>query len=205
MLIIGLTGGVATGKSTVASMLAELGARVVDADVIARQVVEPGKPAWRGLLENYGIHILQDDGTLNRRALGRLVFGNLEELARLNQITHPHILEAIHEQMEALRREGAPVVVLDVPLLFETGLDKQVDAVWVVTATREQQLERLEHRDDLSPDEAEMRLAAQMPLEEKARRAQVVIDNAGTIEDTRRQVLEAWLRHSDNAAAGGAR
>lgn len=201
MIVIGLTGGIATGKTTVARMLAELGAAVVDADAVARRVVEPGLPAWRDLVAAFGPDVLLPDGRVNRPLLARLVFGgDREALERLNRATHPHILAAIRRRLEELGAAACRVAVLDAPLLLETGLDALVDQVWVVRADRALQVDRLAARNDLDPGEAAARIDAQMPLEEKLRRADVVIDNAGSLEETRRQVVAAWER----LLAGGA-
>lgn len=195
MIVIGLTGGIATGKTTVARMLAELGAAVVDADAVARRVVEPGLPAWRDLVAAFGPDVLLPDGRVNRPLLARRAFGgDREALERLNRATHPHILAAIRRRLEELAAAACRVAVLDAPLLLETGLDALADQVWVVRAERRQQVDRLAARNDLDPAEAAARIEAQMPLEEKVRRADVVIDNAGTLEETRRQVVAAWER-----------
>ncbi|QIA28151.1 dephospho-CoA kinase [Thermaerobacter sp. PB12/4term] len=196
-LLIGLTGGIGSGKSSVAAMLASLGAAVVDADAIARAVVEPGEPALARLVEAFGPGILRPDGTLDRRALGRRVFGDDAARKTLEGIVHPAIRKRTWDRIGALMAAGShPAVVWDVPLLFEVGAEKLVDQVWVVTAPRAVRLQRLRQRDpDLSPEELERRMAAQMPLEEKAARAHVVIDNGGDLEATRRQVEAAWRRH----------
>ncbi|MBX6378951.1 MAG: dephospho-CoA kinase [Clostridia bacterium] len=194
MVIIGLTGGIATGKSTVAAMLEELGAVVVDADQVAREVVEPGEILDR-IAAAFGRDVLTPDGRLDRAALGRKVFGDDEALKRLNAITHPEIRRRITRRVEELRREGrAPAVVLDIPLLFEGGVAYAVDEIWVVAVDRETQLRRLMERNGLSRPEAEARVASQMPIEEKVRRADVVIDNSGDLAVTRAQVEAAWRR-----------
>ncbi|MDI9569089.1 MAG: dephospho-CoA kinase [Bacillota bacterium] len=190
MRVIGLTGGIATGKSTVSRMLAEKGLPIVDADLIAREVVEPGKPAYREIVQTFGGEILQADGTLNRKLLGKLVFGDPARLQTLNQITHPRIREEIEGRLQALRDKGTELAVLDAPLLIEANLQPLVDEVWVVTCPRELQIKRLQERDNLSVPEAEGRIKAQMPLEEKIKYAQRVIDNSRDIAHTRRQVQE---------------
>ena len=193
-LLIGLTGGIGSGKSEVARMLAGLGAAVVDADAIAREVVEPGEPALARLVDAFGPGILAPDGRLDRRRLGRLVFGDQEARRRLESIVHPAIRARTTERIARLLQEGLhPAVVWDVPLLFEVGAEGMVDEVWVVTAPRATRLARLKRRDpDLTPEELERRMAAQIPLEEKVARADVVIDNGGDLESTRRQVEAAW-------------
>lgn len=194
MFVIGLTGGVATGKSTVARMLAELGAAVVDADAVARRVVEPGLPAWEALRAAFGPGILHEDGRVDRRALARLAFGRADNLDKLNRATHPFIRAELERHLAALAAAGTPVAVLDVPLLFEADLTAMVDEVWVVVCDRAAQVARLVARSDLTEEEAEARIDSQLPLEEKARRADVVIDNGGTLAETRRQVRAAWER-----------
>ncbi len=192
--MIGLTGGMASGKSTVARMMEEMGAAVIDADVVAREVVEPGGPAWRELVEAFGPSILNADGHLDRRALARLAFADAASLDKLNRATHPHIIAAIRRRLAALAAAGTAVAVIDAALLFETGLAAEVDQVWVVTARREQQIARARLRDALEPEEVEARLASQWPIEDKVMRADVVIDNSGTLPETRRQVEAAWRR-----------
>lgn len=196
MIVIGLTGGIATGKSTVTAALRDLGVPVIDADQVARQVVEPGEPALNEIVTAFGPGLLRADGRLDREKLASLVFSDAAARQRLNHITHPHILCAMDRQRQAAAAAGEPVLALDVPLLFESGMDRSVDRVWVVTATPAQQLQRLMSRDGLTADEAKRRMEAQMPLEEKIRRADAVIDNSGSVEATRarvRNLLEALL------------
>jgi dephospho-CoA kinase len=198
MRVIGLTGGIASGKSTVSGMLRELGARVVDADAIAREVVAPGRPAWEEIVAWLGRDILQADGSIDRRRLGELVFADREARAALEAITHPRIAAAAREALAAAARDGCAVAVLDVPLLYEAGWDRQVDEVWVVYVDAHTQVERLMARDGLTAAQAGVRIAAQGPLAAKADLADVVIDNGGGPESTRAQVAAAWRR-----AAGG--
>ncbi|MCL6450142.1 MAG: dephospho-CoA kinase [Acetobacteraceae bacterium] len=193
MLVIGLTGGIASGKSTVSQMLRQLGAEVIDSDLVARQVIEPESPAWRELVEEFGRFILNRDGTINRRRLGGLVFGHPGRLRRLNQITHPRILARVRGLVEeARRRDGDRVLVIDAPLLIEVGMQSLVDQVWVVMVDPETQVKRLMARDRFTFQEALNRLSAQLPLEEKARQAHAVIDNRGGVEETRAQILRLW-------------
>ncbi|MDT8900729.1 dephospho-CoA kinase [Anaeroselena agilis] len=194
MRVIGLTGGIASGKSTVSGMLRELGARVIDADAIAREVVEPGRPARDEIVAWLGRDILLADGSLDRRKLGELVFGDSKARAVLEGITHPRITAAAKEALAAAEREGCAAAVLDVPLLYEAGWDAYVDEVWVVYVDAATQLRRLMERDSLTEGQAAARVAAQMSLEEKARRADIVIDNSGAPESTAAQVAAAWRR-----------
>ncbi|MGE5590601.1 MAG: dephospho-CoA kinase [Bacillota bacterium] len=196
MIVIGLTGGIATGKSTVTAALRDLGVPVIDADQVARQVVEPGQPALDEIVAAFGPDLLRDDGRLDREKLASLVFADGAARQRLNSITHPHILRAIDRQRQEAAAAGQRVLALDVPLLFEAGMDRSVDRVWVVTASPSQQLQRLMGRDGLTAEEARRRVESQMPLEEKIRRADAVIDNSGSVEATRtrvRNLLEALL------------
>lgn len=193
MLILGLTGGIATGKSTVARMLVELGAVHIDADRLSREVVAPGETAWRAILDRFGCAVFQEDGQLDRKALAALVFSDPQKRVALNEITHPPIIALVRERLAEARASGAGLVLLEVPLLYEAGLDSEVDWVAVVAAAEATQLERLLQRDCLLESEARQRLAAQMPLSEKIRRAHFCLNNNGSLEDTRRQVQELWL------------
>lgn len=192
--MIGLTGAMGAGKSTVARILESLGAAVIDADAVAREVVEPGRPAYQELVAAFGPAILQPDGRLDRRALAGLAFADAAGVERLNRATHPHIIAEIRRRLAALAAAGTAVAVVDAPLLFETGLAGSVDQVWVVTARPEQRLARARRRNALGTDEVRARLAWQWPEEDKVKRADVVIDNSGTLARTRRQVEAAWRR-----------
>ena len=192
MIILGLTGGIASGKSSVAKMLARRGARIIDADRIARQVVEPGQRAWKQIATYFGNDFLLPDGTIDRRKLAACVFADKRKREQLEGITHPEILARVRENLEAARAAGCRVAVLDVPLLIETGWTNMVDQLWLVYAEREVQKARLMHRDNLTPEEAELRLAAQMPLAEKRKYADVIIDNSGSPELTETQIAAAW-------------
>jgi dephospho-CoA kinase len=186
-LILGLTGGIASGKSTVATMFVERGFRLIDADAMARVVVEPGQPALAEITEHFGARVLLPDGRLDRALLGQIVFSDPEERAVLNAITHPRIGERIAERFAELADEPRPIL-LDHPLLYETGQDALVDKVVVVWVDRATQLDRLMRRNTLSREEALARIAAQMDLDAKAARADYVIDNRGSVEETTRQV-----------------
>jgi dephospho-CoA kinase len=188
MRLIGLTGGIASGKSLVSRQLQGLGAVVIDADRIARDVVQPDRPGWEMIVGEFGRSFIDSDGGLDRKALGRLVFNDPRELERLNRITHPLILAEIEKLLQIYRSGHEKVVVLDAPLLFETGLDKFVDEVWVVMVDHQTQVKRLMERDRLMEQDAKHRIRLQIPLEEKASRADRVIDNRGLPEETERQV-----------------
>lgn len=185
MRVIGLTGGIASGKSTVSYILKSLGAVIIDADKVARKVVEPGQPAWQDIVKEFGQQVLNEDMTINREVLGKLVFSDQSLLAKLNRITHPRVIECFREELARMARENPEaVVVLDVPLLFESGMYRLADEIWVVWANEKVQLERLMEREGFTPEEAWQRIRAQMPLEEKARRADRVINNSGTLDET---------------------
>jgi len=176
----------------VAGILRELGARVVDADEVAREVLAPGSPVLARVAERFGREVLREDGSLDRRCLAEIVFRDRQALADLNAITHPPIIEVIRRRIEEARGEGVRVLVIDAPLLLEAGMQGMVDEVWVVTCTRDQQIERLCRRTGLSPREAEARMRAQMPLEEKVRRADRVIPNQGSLAELRAEVERHW-------------
>lgn len=202
MVVIGLTGGIGAGKSTVARLLEELGASVIDADAVARAVVEPGRPAWRELVAAFGAGILAADGRIDRRELARRAFADPDARARLNRATHPHILREIRRRLQALAARSCPVAVLDAPLLLETGLDAAADEVWVVVADPEQEAARAAARSGWTAEEVQARARGQMGREERLRRAHVVIDNRGSLEETRRQVRAAWKRLMSRASGG---
>lgn len=191
-LIVGLTGSIASGKSSVAAMFAELGAVVVSADQLAREAVAPGSSALTELVAAFGPAILTPGGELDRKAIGRLVFADAAARARLNAITHPAIARLAEVRLRELRAGGAPLVIYEAPLLFEAGTGKRVDAVLVVTIEPALQQSRLAGRDQLAPDEVRARIAAQWPQAEKVARADFVIDNSGPLEETRRQVVALY-------------
>ncbi|KOR82154.1 dephospho-CoA kinase [Paenibacillus solani] len=193
---IGLTGGIATGKSTVSSMLAMKGALLVDADVIAREVMLPGHPVLGKVTEHFGQAILLEDGTLDRKKLGELIFNNPEERVVLNGITHPAIRQEIRERTEAFELQYPDrLVVVDIPLLLEAREQyPYLDEIVVVYVPRELQLKRLIERDDLAREAAEARLSSQMDIEQKKALADILIDNSGTLADTQQQVDKLWHR-----------
>lgn len=194
MNIIGLTGGIASGKSTVSRILERLGAVVIDADQLAREAVMPGVPAHRAIVDTFGGGVLLPDGTIDRKALGSIIFADSSARKRLEAIMHPAIRALAEQRLAELRRSGAPVAVYMAALLVEAGATDRVDEVWVVYVDRETQVRRVMARDCLSRSEAEQRLAAQMSMEEKAARGQVVIDNNGTPEELERRVEEIWAK-----------
>ena len=188
MFKLGLTGGIATGKSTVSNHFKELGIPVLDADVVAREVVEPGQPALADIVAEFGDEMLLPDGSLYRKALGAVVFGNPEKLAKLNQFTHPRVQASMRAQADAYAKAGVPLIVLDIPLLLEGKNAAGADAVMVVTVPADVQQERLMARNQLSAENARKRMNSQMPMAEKEQLADYVIDNSGTIAETYEQV-----------------
>jgi dephospho-CoA kinase len=192
--LIGLTGGVATGKSTVARLLAARGAVIVDADQLAREAVEPGSPALAEIAAEFGPAALRPDGALDRPAVAALVFADAGRRRRLEAITHPRIQALMADRIVAALGTQSPLVVADIPLLYENGRDAMFEGVMVVWCDRATQLARLVTRDGLDPAEAERRLAAQMPADEKRARATWVIDNNGSEADTAAQVARWWER-----------
>ncbi|MGP8249798.1 MAG: dephospho-CoA kinase [Candidatus Dormibacteria bacterium] len=190
--VIGLTGGIASGKSTVAGMLAAKGAWIVDADQLARRVVGPGTPALSEIARSFGPDVIAADGSLDRSRLAELVFADESARQRLNAIVHPGVLELSQGEIREAQAAGAGVVVYDVPLLFETQRQKEFDGTLVVWVEPQAQLLRLRLRSDLSEADAMARIAAQMPLDRKRELADWVIDNSGTLEATRELVDALW-------------
>lgn len=196
MLTIALTGGIACGKSTVAAMLAELGAPVIDADAISRALTAPGGAALPAIREAFGPEVFGESGALDRAALGRRVFADPAALQTLNALTHPLICREMERGRESCRKSGAPVVVLDVPLLFEAGMQDLADVVVCVRVSERTQLSRVQSRDGLSEAEALGRIRSQMPLAQKARLSDVVLDNERPLSDVRAEVetlYAGWL------------
>ena len=187
----GLTGGIASGKSTVSAMFRALGAEVLDADQVAREVVEPGQPALEEIARRFP-GVVGADGRLDRKALGARVFGNDGERAALNAIIHPRIAEAVLEKTQALEARGVRQLIYDAPLLIENGIHRGMDGVILVAVPEAVQKARLVAREGLTPEQAQARIDAQLPLEEKRRHATWVVDNTGSLEETRRQVEAIW-------------
>ncbi|WP_227765343.1 dephospho-CoA kinase [Zhaonella formicivorans] len=197
MLVVGLTGGIASGKSTVSKKLVSLGAKLVDADQIAREVVRQGQPAWQEITSHFGQNILLESGEINRKTLAEIVFNNSEARAFLMHVTHPRILNRSAELIEEYRQDrGTKLIVLDAPLLIESGAHRLVEQIWVVFCSLETQVRRLMARDNLSRGQALARIKAQMPLEEKLRYADEVINTEGTKAQTLEQVEKLWLKYA---------
>lgn len=188
-VIIGLTGGIASGKSTVSNMLKDLGIPVIDADEEARLAVEKGEKAYDQIVEYFGEDILHADGTINRPKLGSIIFPNEQKRKVLNSIVHPAVRQNMLRKQEQYLEEGHKFVVLDIPLLFESKLTHLVDKIILVFVNEQTQLARLMARNNFTEVEANERIASQLPLREKLQWADQVIDNNGTIEETRQQLL----------------
>lgn len=188
MRIIGLTGGIACGKSNVSETLRALGAVIIDGDVLSRELTAPGGAALPDIRTAFGNAVFHPDGTLNRRALGAAIFGNDKARATLDGIMQPLILTLILQRIEDARAADAAVCVLDMPLLYEVGLNRLCDRVWCVSLPEELQIQRLMARDGFTRDEALSRLRSQMPAAEKASRADVVIDTSGSISYTKAMI-----------------
>jgi dephospho-CoA kinase len=192
-IVVGLTGGIGAGKSTVAEILAELGARVIDADRIGHDVYRPGTPGFRLVVDAFGSGVVAADGSIDRRALGAIVFGDPAALARLNVLLHPLIEEELARRLAAARADGfAGPVVIEAALLLEAGWDRLVDRVWVVTVRREHAIARVAATRGLAPADVERRIGAQLPDDERRRRADLVIENDGPREALRVEVERAW-------------
>ena len=189
---IGLTGGIASGKSTVGAMLRQMGAVVIDTDWIAHEVTAPGSGAVMEMSRRYGPEIVKNDGSLRRDAVGKIIFSDPMEKKWLESLLHPLIRAEAEKQAQAAFEAGQRVVVLDVPLLFESGWNGKFDEIWTVYTPQAIQEVRLQRRDGYTDSEIADRLASQWPIDEKAKRADVVIDNTGLPESTRRQVEVAW-------------
>jgi dephospho-CoA kinase len=193
MLMIGLTGGIASGKSLVARVFKDLGAHLIDADKIVHDLLEPGEAAYREVLEHFGSGVRLPSGAIDRRKLGEIVFNDHEEREWLNRCLHPRVFEVYTSQVRHLReRDRNAVIVLDAALLIETGYHKRMDKVVVVYAEEKQQLKRLMERDRLTVEQALARIRSQMPLQEKRRHADYVIENTGSREETERQAREVF-------------
>jgi len=203
VLVIGLTGGIASGKSTVATMLRELGAPIVDADLLARQVVEPGQPALAEIAERFGADMLDADGRLDRKRMGERVFSDTKARAALNAIIHPQIAVASRAALAELRSAGQPVALYEAALLVENQIHGGLDGLIVVSAPESVQIERLCRRDQIDEAAARARLAAQLPLADKVAVADWVIDNGGSSDHTRTQVEAAWREIAARAAGPG--
>lgn len=193
MLIVGLTGGVASGKTVVSEVLKEEGAYIIDADQIARELVQPHRPAWNELIRTFGEDILQRDGSIDRKKLAERVFSDPNQRKRLNEILHPLITgEMDRRTREIGRKNSQAIVVIDAPLLIEAGYHRRADKLIVVIATRTEQIERLKVREGINSEEAMRIISSQMPVEEKVKLADFVIRNEGSLAETRERAKEVF-------------
>lgn len=197
MFIIGLTGGIGSGKSTIASWFREWHIPVIDGDKLAREVVNPGSPVLSILADAFGKEILSEEGTLKRRQLGQIVFQDKAKISRLNQIMHPAIWHLVESRLKACKDAGEKLAVLDMPLLIEAGWQSRVDSVWVVYVSTEVQISRVMKRDGLKRSQVMAIMQNQIPVEEKLSYADVIINNEGSEENTRRQVLQELSKISE--------
>lgn len=198
-MVIGLTGGIASGKSTVSAKLKELGAAVIDADIVAREVVSKGEIAYNRIVQSFGEDILLPSGQINRKKLGSIVFSDKDKLALLNSITHPEIISRIQDMVREHKAAGEKVIVVDAAILIEMGLYKYVDSVWVVAVDRETQIKRMIERDKFDYKEAENRINSQFTNEIRKKYADVIIDNSESVEEVAKRLEELW----NNIIAGG--
>lgn len=192
--VIGLTGGIGSGKSTISQFLKELGAIVIDADKVGHEAFKPNTEAWREVVAAFGKQVVAASGEIDRQKLGKIVFGNPESLTRLNQIMHPRMYEMMKAQIEEYRRQGVKVVVLEAAILIEAKWTSLVDEVWVAVTPEAKILERLEKQRGLEKQQTLARIHAQMPTEERVKHADVVISNDGDFDKLKAKVSELWKK-----------
>lgn len=191
-MVIGITGGIASGKSTVSSILKELGAFIIDVDDIGRKVVEKGEKAYNEIVCYFGNDILLPKGDINRKKLGNIVFSSYEKLELLNSITHPEIVRRVMEEVNALAKDGAKIIVIDAAILFEMGLDIYCDSIWLVHIGKETQIKRLMGRDKFTYEEAMHRISSQCSYEERMKYIDVIIDNSQAPEVIKSRISDIW-------------
>ena len=194
-LIVGLTGGIVGGKSTVASMFRDLGAKIIDADRLGHSVILPYKSAWKKIVKLFGEDILRNDLTINREKLGKIVFADQGFLKKLNEITHPEIIKLIQKEINLARaktQNQEKILITDAALIYETKIDRLMDKVIVVYIEEDEQIKRLIKRNNLSKDEALQRIKSQIPMKEKIKMADYVIDNSSSLDKTKKQVEKIW-------------
>lgn len=191
MFLVGLTGGIASGKSTVSSIFQEYGIKIIDSDIVARKVVEPGTSAWKKIQKEFGSNIILPNGMIDRQELGKIIFSNSELRKKLNSITHPEIYKEIFWNCLKMFLQGHQFIIVELPLLYESGkMTKYIHKVIVVSCSENQQLRRLMMRNGFSEFDSLQRINAQMPLKDKCQMADFIIDNCGTYEETKQQVKE---------------
>ncbi|MDI6783139.1 MAG: dephospho-CoA kinase [bacterium] len=196
-MLLGITGGIGCGQSTVAQLFAELGAESINADKLAREIMEPGQPAFNVVVKVFGKAYLTADGRIDRKKLGGLVFGNKKQLKLLNQTVHPILIRRINQEIKRLEKQyknktDRPIMMLDAAILFETKMDRLVDEVIVVYAPKSLRFQRIKQRDTLPIREIELRMNAQMPVHKKIKSADFVINNSKSLKETKRQVKDIW-------------
>jgi dephospho-CoA kinase len=194
MIVIGLTGGILTGKSTVSEILAKLGAVIIDADKIGHEAYRPQTKVWREVVDAFGTGILMQNGEIDRKKLGDIVFNDPKALARLNEITHPAMHAMMKEEIEKLRNKGVDVVVLEAAVLIEANWTDLVDEVWVTVAPEETAVKRLQNRGGLSEQQARARIRSQLSSEERAKHADVIINTNCDLAEVRAKVERLWRR-----------
>ncbi len=192
MLVIGLTGGIGTGKSEVTRLLEALGAVVINADQVGHEAYKPGSESWKEVVNAFGEDILRPNSEIDRQKLGAIVFADPDQLAKLNRIMHPRMASIVSEQLESLRERGTKVVVVEAALLFEAGWDSLVDEVWATDSPVETVIERLQARNGMSAEEVLKRIDSQMDRLERLNRAQVIVDNGGDVADLESTVETLW-------------
>ena len=189
-MIIGLTGGIASGKSTVSMVLKELGAEIINADEIAHELLKKGNKGWKRVVEEFSSEVLTENKEINRKKLGQIVFNNREKRKTLENLTHPLIIEEIEKKIN--KKPNKQNIVIEAPLLYEVGLEEKMDEVWVVYVDKKTQIKRLKQRDNLNEEEALKRINSQLSLEKKKEKADIVINNQGTKKDLKEKVRKIW-------------
>jgi len=192
MKTIGLTGGIGSGKSTVSQILSELGAKVLDADKVGHQCYQPGTGTWQDVVDAFGQGIVAPDGSIDRKKLGAIVFGEPEALIRLNRIMHPRMYDIMADRIEEYRRDGVEVVVLEAALLFEAGWTPLVDEIWVTVASEPTVVQRAMERTGLPEEQILSRIRSQLSVEERIKKADLVIHNDGSFDELRKKAEELW-------------
>ena len=200
MLVIGLTGGIGTGKSEVTRMLEALGAVVINADQVGHEAYRPNSESWKEVVKTFGEQILRPDRDIDRQKLGAIVFADPDQLSKLNQIMHPRMARIVSDQLESLRGQGTRVAVVEAALLFEAGWDSLVDEVWATDSPVETVIERLQARNGMSAEEVLKRIDSQMDRSERLKRAQVIVDNGGDVADLESKVETLWNTRVTGAA-----
>ena len=201
MFIIGLTGGIASGKSTISSMLGKLGAIIIDADKIGHEAYQPHTVVWNDVVEAFGREILKENDEIDRPKLGSIVFRDPEAMQRLNAIMHPRMFDMMKQRLEKVKQEGVRVAVIEAAILIEANWTPLVDEVWVVYVPEDVAIQRLIARNGLSPEQARARVKSQMPIDDKAKLADVVVDNNRSLAEVEVEVRNLWRRIQESAGA----